>query len=231
MTTFSEEIEHGGFAIVEAVLNKESVSELTETLSPIQEQASRVSGGVRNLMNLSPMVKDLASSTVIRSLVEPILGLECFPVRSILFDKTPDTNWKIPWHQDVTIAVKKRIDCEGYGPWSIKAGVLHVQPPAEVSERMLSVRLHLDNCPGSNGALRVIPCTHVLGKLRHAETDALVMSRKSVVCEVGIGGALLMRPLLLHASSESTGRGHRRVIHIDYASATLACGLQWDEAT
>jgi hypothetical protein len=230
MSNFIEQIEYDGFAIVEGVLNKQSVSELIETLLPVQEQASQVSGGVRNLMSLSPLVKDLSGSEAIRKLVDPILGPDSFPVRAILFDKTPDTNWKIPWHQDVTIAVKERIACEGYGPWSIKAGVLHVQPPAEISEQMLSVRLHLDDCPESNGALRVIPRTHKLGKLRHAQTDELTAMRQQVTCEVGAGGVLLMRPLLLHASSEAKGIGHRRVIHIDYAATQLAYGMEWDEA-
>jgi ectoine hydroxylase-related dioxygenase (phytanoyl-CoA dioxygenase family) len=229
MASFVDQIEHDGFAIIEAVLSKESVSELVEALSPIQEQAGQISGGVRNLMSLSPLVKALAASDAARSLVEPVLGPNCFPVRAILFDKTPDTNWKIPWHQDVTIAVKERVGCEGYGPWSVKAAVVHVQPPAEVSERMLSVRLHLDDCPASNGALRVLPATHTLGKLKHAETDALVATREAVFCEVGIGGALLMRPLLLHASSESSTSQHRRVIHLDFAAYDLPCGMQWIE--
>jgi len=229
METIAKQISTNGFAIVEGVLSHESVSILIEALSPIQDKAGQVSGGVRNLMALSKEVSALAVDPRIRKLVEPVLGRDCFPVRSILFDKTPDTNWKIPWHQDVTIAVQKRVDCEDYGPWSVKAGVLHVQPPASISEKMLSVRLHLDDCPAENGALRVLPATHTLGKLRHADTDALVASRSPVVCEVRAGGALLMRPLLLHASSESTMLGHRQVVHIDFAAVDLACGMRWSE--
>lgn len=233
MNDVVSQIEEQGFAIVEEVLSEANISALIGTLSPIQEQAGQVSGGVRNLMQQSPMVKQLAESATLRNLVEPVLGSACFPVRAILFDKTPTTNWKIPWHQDVTIAVSERRDCPGYGPWSVKAGVQHVQPPAAVSEAMLSVRLHLDDCPASNGALRVLPGTHRLGKLRHAETDQAVSSRAPFSCEVMRGGVLLMRPLLIHASSESGGSHfqHRRVIHLDYAACDLPCGLLWSETS
>ena len=230
--TYCEQIDINGFAIVENVITQEGVSSFIETLSPLQEEVAQVSGGIRNLMRRSPAIAELAQSDAIRTLVTPILGPEIFPVRAIFFDKTPEANWKIPWHQDVTIAVKGRKECEGYGPWSVKAGVLHVQPPAAVSEQMLSVRIHLDDCPASNGALRVIPGSHRLGKLRHAETDLVVAENESVTCEVDTAGALIMRPLLLHASSESNSANeltHRRVIHLDYASTSLPCGMAWYE--
>ena len=230
--TYCEQIETNGFAIVEDVITMESVSSFIEALSPLQEEVAQVSGGIRNLMRRSSAVAELAQSDAIRSLVTPILGPKIFPVRAIFFDKTPEANWKIPWHQDVTVAVKERKDCEGYGPWSVKAGVTHVQPPAAISEQMLSVRIHLDNCPASNGALRVIPGTHRLGKLRHAETDAVVAEKEPATCEVRAAGALIMRPLLLHASSESDttkALQHRRVIHLDYAAISLSCGLEWFE--
>ena len=36
-----------------------------------------------------------------------------------------------------------------------------------------------------------------------------------------------MRPLLLHASSIAIVPTHRRVIHLEYASQSLADGLEW----
>jgi hypothetical protein len=41
------------------------------------------------------------------------------------------------------------------------------------------------------------------------------------------GGVLLMRPLLLHASSASQVPRHRRVLHIEWAAQELPGGLQW----
>lgn len=107
---------------------------------------------LRNLLEI-PEIADLANSTSIHALVRLALGGVCFPVRGILFDKIPEANWKVPWHQDVTIAVREKIETSGFGPWSTKAGVLNVQPPASVLEKMISIRLHLDPCDESNGGI------------------------------------------------------------------------------
>ena len=77
---------------------------------------------------------------------------------------------------------------------------------------MLTVRLHLDDCPASNGALRVIPKTHLLGRLSEATAAKIAGENRAVVCELNAGGALVMRPLLLDASSAASLAGHRRVI-------------------
>lgn len=97
-------------------------------------------------------------------------------------------------------------------------------------ERMVTVHLHLDACHRHNGPLRVLPGTHRLGKLDSGQIEALRAQSAEVVCEVKCGGALLMRPLLLHASSAAQSPGHRRVIHIEYANAQLPDGLEWHEA-
>lgn len=209
-------IEHGvqidGFAIVEDVLSGEKVDNVLHALERIGDTGSvRKRGGifaVRNLLRVSAEVRELADSDAVRVLVEPILGAHFFPVRGILFDKIPNANWKVPWHQDVTIAVQERVEAEGFGPWSMKADVLHVQPPAEVLEHMVSVRLHLDHCGEENGALRVIPGSHLHGRIPEQEIPAM-REASEVVCAVGVGGALLIRPLFLHASSPSRVPGHR----------------------
>src|SRR5207248_2544553 len=131
----------------------------------------------------------------------------------------------------LSIAVRERKEAEGFGPWSVKAGVLHVQPPAAILEKMLTVRLHLDDCPEQNGPLRVIPGSHLLGRLREGAISALTTPAAPVVCTVARGGVLLMRPLLLHASSPSQQPGHRRVLHIEYAASPLPGGLQWHSAS
>ena len=144
-----------------------------------------------------------------------------------MFDKTEGANWKVPWHQDVTIAVCNKIEADGFGPWSTKAGVLHVQPPAEILERMISVRLHLDDCPAENGALRVLAGSHLDGKVSERMIQQVAERPDAVTCTMKRGGALIMRPLLIHASSASTIPGHRRVIHFDYAAAELPVGMGW----
>ncbi len=218
--SLSETIAASGYAVVEDVLSQNTVTELLAAMEQMGDNGGvRKRGGifaVRNLLDVSPEVMKLANSDALRELVAPILGVEFFPVRGILFDKIPDANWTVPWHQDLTIAVKDRVEAEGFGPWSTKAGVLHVQPPASVLEHMITVRLHLDDCGEENGALRVIPGSHLHGRIPEEDIPAM-RSGPDVVCTVGRGGALLMRPLLLHASSPSRVPAHRRVVHLDFA--------------
>jgi ectoine hydroxylase-related dioxygenase (phytanoyl-CoA dioxygenase family) len=223
----AEIVESAGYAMVSDVLGVDHVSGLIETLGgDVGTSIGR--GGRRNLLD-EPVVRQLANSAEIRNLVEPILGEKAFVVRGILFDKTEGANWKVPWHQDVTIAIKDRVDIDGFGPWSIKQGVQHVQPPAYVLQKMLSVRIHLDDCPAANGALRVIPGSHMEGKLDESIIADKVHEREAVTCEISAGGALVMRPLLLHSSSASTTPQHRRVVHLDYANVLLPDGLNWFE--
>jgi ectoine hydroxylase-related dioxygenase (phytanoyl-CoA dioxygenase family) len=204
-----------GFAVVEQVIADGIVGELIAALAQIERARSeRHRGGIRNLLQVCPEVRRVAESPGIRGLVLPALGPAARPVRGILFDKTPDANWKVPWHQDLTIAVRERIEVEGYGPWSVKAGVLHVQPPVAILERMLAVRIHLDDCAKANGALRVLPGSHRDGRLTDQQIDDMRQSIREVCSEVPRCGALLIRPLLLHSSSPAevgspAGDSHR----------------------
>jgi ectoine hydroxylase-related dioxygenase (phytanoyl-CoA dioxygenase family) len=209
-----------GFAIVPDVVNLNTVASLIQVIAGAGH-------ALRNLHTEFPAVKVLAQSNSIRGLVETILGPKAFVARSLLFDKTPSANWKVAWHQDLTIAVQQPAEVEGYGPWSIKAGIPHVQPPAEVLEKMLTVRLHLDDCTECNGPLRVIPGSHRNGKLTATEIERMRAHRDAKDCIVARGGILLMRPLLLHASSTARQPGHRRVIHLEFAAQELDGGLDW----
>ncbi len=189
----------------------------------------QVAPGHRALMRRIPEVAALAASTTLLDLLLILMGKIPIPVRSIFFDKTPEANWLVPWHQDLSIAVTERLDLPGYGPWSTKEGVPHVQPPTKILETMVTVRLHLDDCDESNGALRVIPGSHRLGQLNAGQIAELRLQRKEVICSVRAGDAVLMRPLLLHASSQAVAPAHRRVIHLEYSACELANGLQWSE--
>ena len=224
------QVEVAGFAIVDGILSDRQIAGLIEALAESPDNGSQLCRGsvfaVRSLLKV-PAIALLAQSKAIRALVGDVLGDTFFPVRGILFDKIPDANWKVPWHQDVTIEVREKIEVESYGPWTMKAGAQSVQPPVEILEKMISVRLHLDECDESNGALRVVPGSHRKGRIPEGQIPAVVGDSVERACSVGKGGALLMRPLLLHASSPSQFPGHRRVIHLDFASVALDGGLRW----
>ena len=123
--------------------------------------------------------------------------------------------------------MQARIDTPGFTAWSIKDGVHHVHPPAEILEGMLAVRIHLDDCGPDNGPLRVLSGTHRRGRLSDAQIAEAHNAHAEVVCTVKAGGAVLMRPLLVHASSAARTPAHRRVLHIDFAAADLPNGLRW----
>ncbi len=221
-----------GFVIVPHVLTPTQIASLLAAIHHATEgQQLTGRGGWRNLLDRVPTVRGLANTPVIRQLVEPILGPQAFVARAILFDKTPDANWKVPWHQDLTIAVDRQFDLPGFGPWTIKDGIQHVQPPTAILEQMLAVRLHLDPCADDNGPVRVIPASHLHGRLTTEQIQAIQTTQRSISCTVRAGDALLMRPLLLHASSVATSPQHRRVIHLEFATGELPGGLRWEAAT
>jgi ectoine hydroxylase-related dioxygenase (phytanoyl-CoA dioxygenase family) len=218
-------IEELGFAIVPDVLDEREIVRLETAIGRDHMESGR--GGLRNLLDRAPEVAALADSPTIRRLVEPVLGSSGVVARGILFDKTPEANWKVPWHQDLTIAVQCKIETQGYGPWTMKENVHHVQPPVEVIEKMLAVRIHLDDCGEENGPLKVIPGTHRMGRLSAGRIQSMQQSMPVERCVVKRGDAILMRPLLLHSSSAAESPAHRRVIHLEYASSDLPNGLRW----
>lgn len=223
-------VDADGYAVQEGVLTEPEIYGLIDAIERHQNGEGNLRNGkifaVRNLLDL-PEISKLSKAAKVRELAETVLGERAFAVRGILFDKIPEANWKVPWHQDVTIAVRAREDVEGFGSWSTKAGILHVQPPAQVLERMISIRLHLDACDESNGALHVIPGSHRAGRIAETEIPSMLEKSQAHACVVGRGGALLMRPLLLHASSPSQAPAHRRVVHLDFACERLPLPLEW----
>jgi Phytanoyl-CoA dioxygenase (PhyH) len=224
MNIITQNIDRYGFIILDRFLNLDLIDRLIQDITALNLTPERA--GIRNILELLPSVQQLSESQEILALVEPILGNPAQVVRGIFFDKQPTANWKVPWHQDVTIAVKNRLDLPDYQPWSLKGGIHHVQPPAAILEQMLTVRIHLDRTDESNGALKVIPGSHCDGKLSDDPIDKWKQTSQ-IHCNCEPGGILLMRPLLLHASSVAIEPSHRRVIHLDYAGGTLPDGLEW----
>ena len=214
-----------GFTMTGSVLGPSMIEALKECVSGLGSDRA----GTRRLLEL-PLVSELARQGPVHDLVARVIGHGAFPVRAILFDKQPGVNWDLGYHQDRAIAVKERREVHGFHGWSVKEGVPHVLPPASVLEGMLSARIHLDDCGEENGPLLVSPSTHKLGIIEKSSVPAVVGKHGEVVCTCAAGSVLLMRPLLLHASSKSLAPSHRRVVHIEYAVSTLPGGLEWFES-
>ena len=234
--SYIDKIEREGFAILDRWLDdSETLHRIEEQLQHIEvdHHASQRAGkafGLRNLMTAVPLTRELANSESLRSLVEPVLGSDARVVRTIYFDKHKDANWKVAWHQDLTIAVRGKVDGAGFRAWSIKAGITHVQPPVAVLEQMLTLRVHLDDTGEANGALRVLPGTHRHGRFDPEQIQYWKQRQNLAICAVKRGGVVLMRPLLLHSSLPSLNPTHRRVLHFEYTSVDLPAGLDWFES-
>jgi hypothetical protein len=225
------QFERDGFQIIKSLVSDIECEHFASELTPLFEQQvkseKRRIGGLRNLLRTNGRVATFSKSPLITGLMQRVAGCGVFPVRAIFFDKNPGANWLVPWHQDLAIAVAKQIETPGFTGWSAKDGIVHVHPPVEILAGMIALRLHLDDCTAKNGALRLMAGSHRSGKIPAGEISRWTSVKTETVCEVAKGGALLLRPLLLHASSPAESPCHRRVLHIEFATQKLPNRLEW----
>lgn len=223
LSLYLNEIEERGFAIVPDLLLPEEVDQLLAQLSQAFTQRTRA--GARHLMG-HPSVRALASDPRFLGSAREVLGEAAVPFRATLFDKSPDSNWLVVWHQDTALPLREKREVPGWGPWSVKAGVAYAHAPDRALAQVLALRVHLDDSRADNGPLRVLPRSHCKGVLSDASIEQLASTIEPVTCLVQRGGVLMMRPLIVHASSKATTAAPRRVLHIEYsASSTLDSGL------
>lgn len=206
-------------------LDRAALSILADLMA-IAEALPAERAGVRlhGIAALRPM---LAPTGVLGSLAAARLGAGARAVRAILFDKTPDTNWTLGWHQDRTIVVRERVDIAGFGPWTVKAGMIHVEPPAALMAGMLTMRVHLDDVPENNAPLLIAPGSHRLGRIAERDIETTIASCGVATCLARGGDVWLYATPIVHASSAADSGGHRRVLQIDFAAAGLPTGLAW----
>jgi ectoine hydroxylase-related dioxygenase (phytanoyl-CoA dioxygenase family) len=217
-------VEKRGFAIVPEVLTPSDIERLDECL--IRNPLVRSRAGMRHALR-HPNVLAVARDPRLLNIAWQILGCDPFPFRATLFDKSPASHWLVVWHQDTALPLRERRDIPGWGPWSVKDTVIYAHAPARALSTVIALRLHLDNSSAENGPLRVLPGTHTMGVLNDDAIHDLSIQIAPVDCLVPKGGVLVMRPLIVHASSKSRSEMRRRVLHIEYAaSAKFSDGLE-----
>ena len=168
----------------------------------------------------------LGASSKMASLADSLM-INARPVRLVSFDKTPSSNWSVPWHQDRVIAVTKRHNILGYKNWTRKAGVWHTEPPVSLLDDMLFARIHFDDTDESNGCLQLALGTHKLGLVPADQAAQLAVQSPVETCSAKRGDVLFVKALTIHRSSSSASKLSRRALRIDYANASLAPPLQW----
>lgn len=224
------DIDGEGYQILHEPLSRDVLAQLEAVLDSAGEESfrQRRSGAryaIRNAHLVVPGLQPMLAAGALRELACDALGQSATLVSATLFDKRPGANWFVPPHQDLQVPIQGRTEAPGWTNWSVKAGQQYVEPPLEVFQQMLAVRVHLDECPGENGALEVVPRSH---RRRLTEEEvALIGTQEFQLCPVDAGEVLLMNPLLVHRSRSSQLPQRRRVLHVVYCAADLPGDLAW----
>lgn len=230
--TWREQLEADGFAFLRGVFDASAVAaalaEWAEVTRANADDGALLAGesgpayGARNLLDLWPRAVELVRAEPLRGALLEVLGASAGVVRALYFDKPPGHSWALPWHKDYSVAVQTHRESPLFTKPTTKAGVPHVIAPQAVLDRMLTVRVHLDDMTAANGPLRVIPGSHRFYDQRNDEP------RDAVTLNCLAGDVLLMRPLVTHASGHSTAGAHRRIVHLECAAdAALPDGFAW----
>ena len=214
-----------GFTVASAVIDGATLASISSHL----DTSPAVGAGRRGLLregwceSLAAKLRSILSAQQL--LPEGVVAIQC-----TLFDKRPTKNWLVALHQDRSIPVRDRVAATELSGWSEKEGEIFVQPPVAVLEQLTAVRLHIDDCSAVNGALRVVPGSHANGVLSQREAEAFRVRYGEILVPACKADALLMKPLILHASSKATSGARRRVLHFVYGPKVLPFGLCWQHA-
>ena len=231
-------VDQDGFAFVRSVFNyseiTELISDLANTFKAHDTEAIRRSAeghvfAARNLLELWTKARTCWRQPRLIDALNQLLGCNCGLLRGLFFDKPPERTWSLPWHKDMTIAVRDNsLASRQYSKPTSKCGVPHIEAPVDVLNQMLTLRIFLDSASEENGALVVIPGSHRQGK-NIVEDDSHAKTLSGAA-----GDVLLIRPLVTHcsASSQSGTTQHRRVVHLEFSACSeLPAGFVWFEFT
>ena len=221
-----------GFSVVNNVYSLDEVKTILEAIDNVDSSKDTFRKtndlfAIRQFLREVPSTFDLIFTERLKKIITQVIGDNFFVVKSIYFDKPETSNWYVSYHQDLTISVDKKLEIKNYGPWTTKQNQFAVQPPIEILENIVTIRIHLDDTDENNGALRVVPKSHSK-KIYRPETINWEEEIEHT-CIVKKGGLMLMKPLTLHSSSRTINNKKRRVIHIEFSNKELPKELNWAE--
>lgn len=221
-----------GFAIIDNVFTVKEINSILETITQVDTtkptfRKTNDLFAIRQFLKEVPATHPLIFTNKLNSIISHLFGDDYFVVKSIYFDKPEQSNWFVAYHQDLTISVDKRREVDGFGSWTVKQNQFAVQPPLDILENNFTIRIHLDDTDENNGALKVIPKSHLKGIYRPETIDWTIETE--TICTIKKGGIMIMRPLILHASNRTTNNNKRRVIHIEFSNRLLPDTIQWSE--
>ncbi|WP_316742165.1 phytanoyl-CoA dioxygenase family protein [Pedobacter antarcticus] len=229
---YRTQIDEKGFVTINNIFSVSEVEKILQLIDQADTSAKtfRKSAdlfAIRQFIKEVPEIGKLILNDEFKRLIHGIFGSDYFIVKSIYFDKPEQSNWFVSYHQDLTISVNRKAEIDNYSKWTVKQDQFSVQPPLVILAQTYTVRIHLDDTNENNGALKVIPGSHLKGIYRADDIDW--SNESEHVCEVRKGGIMIMKPLLLHSSSRTTNNNKRRVIHIEFCNQELHEELKWAE--
>lgn len=226
------ELEENGYSILADIYSNNEISQISTCLKNGEQNGSSFLKtkdlfAIRQLIKNVPELADLLFNAKLTELISNLSESEYFLTKAIYFDKPSESNWFVAYHQDLSISVDKKVDLENYVNWTYKKDQYGVQPPVNILQDTITIRIHLDDTDENNGALKVIPKSHLNGIVRTDSKDWKI--ENEYVCKIKKGGAMLMKPLTLHASNRTTNGKKRRVIHLEFNQHKLTEPLKWLE--
>jgi ectoine hydroxylase-related dioxygenase (phytanoyl-CoA dioxygenase family) len=218
-----------GYIIINKIYSPGEVERIARTIESTSRRSanfrqSKDVFAIRQVFREIPSLRLIVFNKALQQIIQELFGPDYFLVKAIYFDKPALSNWFVAWHQDLSIAVDKKVDIDGFNNWTNKYDQYNVQPPQEILESVFTIRIHLDDCTRENGALFVARGSH-----KHGITRSMIDPIEEVACEVEKGGIMIMKPLLWHSSRKNTIDRKRRVLHLEFCNRQLPSPIDWAE--
>lgn len=230
---YRSQLESSGFTTIECFFSNERIESILKLISQTDTSKGTFRKtadlfAIRQFLKEVPEIDKIILNDEFKLLIHRLFGSDYFIVKSIYFDKPEQSNWFVSYHQDLTISVDRKVELDDYSKWTVKQDQFSVQPPLDILKQIYTVRIHLDDTNENNGALKVVPGSHLKGVYRPQDID---WSKETEhICDVPKGGVMIMKPLLLHSSNRTINNNNkRRVIHIEFCNQELHQELKWVE--
>jgi ectoine hydroxylase-related dioxygenase (phytanoyl-CoA dioxygenase family) len=168
------EIAENGFTTIDNIYAEYEVENILDAIQDAMQATAKCNPSeptfaIRQFLKEVPKSTEFIFNTPLQAIIQGLFGNSYFVTKSIYFNKPQQANWFVAYHQDLTIAVNQKIDLPNYTGWTRKQQRYAVQPPIEILENNFTIRIHLDDTDENNGALKVIPKSH-LQKVYRPET-------------------------------------------------------------
>ncbi|RKR81734.1 phytanoyl-CoA dioxygenase PhyH [Mucilaginibacter gracilis] len=231
-TALTTQLNNQGFIIINDVYtygHVEALLNIIDNTPPNKDTFRKTADlfAIRQFFKAVPKALPLIFNDKLKAIISQLFGEGYFVTKAIYFDKPPQSNWFVAYHQDLTISVDRKAEIAGFSAWTVKQNQFAVQPPLAILQNNFTIRIHLDDTDEHNGALKVVKGSNLKGIYRPDAIDWAAESEE--ICQVNKGGVMVMSPLLLHASNRSTNSEPRRVIHIEFSNSELPPPINWAE--